>query len=70
MCVCVCVCVCVRACACAFNYVMITWTNHDVLVNNMLPVSILVTEQFDNTGENIHNMSLCCCFALPALVIH
>ena len=25
---------------------MITCANHDVLVNNMLPVSILVTEQF------------------------
>ena len=60
---------CVAACVCAFNYVMITCANHAVLVNNTLPVSILVTEQFDNTAENIHNMSLFCCFALPALVI-
>ena len=50
-------------CLCAFNYVTITCTNHDVLVNNMLPVSILETEQFGNTVEDIHNISLFCCFA-------
>ena len=52
---CVCVCVCARACVracmrvcvcvCAVNYVMITCASqiHDVLVNDMLPVGILVT---------------------------
>ena len=35
-----------------------------------MPVSILVTEQFGNTIENSNNISLFCCFALPALVIH
>ena len=55
---------CIVVCVFAFNYVIITCTNNDVLVNNMLPVSILVTEQFDDTVENIHNI------ALPALVIH
>ena len=49
---------------------MITCTNHDVLGNNMLPVNILILEQFDDTVANIHNSSLFCCFALPALVIH
>ena len=62
-------CVCVRARA-HVHYVMITCANHDVLVNNMMPVSILVTERFGNTVENIHNCSLLCCFALPALVTH
>ena len=67
-------CACARACAtrcvCTFHYVMITCAHHDVLVSNMMPVSILVTEQFGNTVENIHKISLFCCFALPALVIH
>ena len=49
---------------------VITCANHDALANNILPVSILVTEHFDNTVESTHNMSLFCCFALPALVIH
>ena len=31
---------------------------------------LLVGEHFDNTVESTHNMSLFCCFALPALVIH
>ena len=55
-----------RACVrvCEGVYVMIT------CVNNILPVSILVTENVDNTVENTHNKSLFCCFALPALVIH
>ena len=56
-------------CVCAFNYVMITYANHDVLTNNILPVSILVTEYFDNTVESNHTMSLFCYFALQALVI-
>ena len=69
-CECVCVCVCVCAGARALNYVMITCANHDVLANNILPVSILVIEHCYNTVENTDNMSLFCCFALPALVIH
>ena len=70
MCVCACVCVCVCVCVFAVNYVMITCANHDALANNISPVSIMVTENVDNTVESIHNMSLFCCFALPALVTH
>ena len=57
---------------CVFNYVMITCDSqiYDVLVYDMLPLGILVTEHFDKTVENIQNMSLFRCFALLASVIH
>ena len=60
---------CMRVCAC--NYVMITCASQiqDVLVNDKLPVGILLTEHFDNF-ENIQNMSLFRDFALPASGIH
>ena len=70
--VCVCLAVCMaHACVCAFNYVMITYDSqiHDVLVNDMMSVGILLTEHFNNF-ENIQNMSLFRYFALPASGIH
>ena len=43
---------------------------HDILVNYILPVGILVTEHFYKTADNIQDMSLFRCFVLPVLVIH
>ena len=57
--------------ACRRNYVMLTCASQirDVLVNNMLPVDILVTEHFGKTVEDNENMSLFNCFALSASTI-
>ena len=70
---CACVRVCVRACVCArlTNYVMLTCASQirDVLVNNMLPVDILVTKHFGKTVEGNENMSLFCSSALSTSVI-